>query len=164
MPSAVLVGREAPDFSLPGDSGKEVTLRDLRERSVVLFFYPLSWTEAAEAELRSLAEVSGDLEDLECEVLVISVDSSPCQRAYKTHLGVDLQLLSDFQREVSGLYGVLNEETGYSQAATFVVDREGLVRYQLVNDGCLIRDSEELLHIVRELERNRRRGRREIKT
>jgi len=131
---------------------------------VVLFFYSLSWTEAAEAELRSLAEVCRDLEGLDCEVLAISVDSSPCQRAYKAQLGVDLQLLSDFQREVSGLYGVLNEETGYSQAATFIVDREGTVRFQLVNDGCLVRDPEELLHIVRELERNRRSGRREIKT
>ncbi len=58
----------------------------------------------------------------------ISVDSAPSQKVYAEQLGVDFPLLSDFHRQVSRLYGVLNEERNFSFRVTFVIDKEGIIR------------------------------------
>ena len=58
----------------------------------------------------------------------ISVDSAPAQKVFAEQLGVDFPLLSDFHRQVSRLYGVLNEERNFSSRATFVIDKKGIIR------------------------------------
>ena len=62
------------------------------------------------------------------QVLGISVDSSPTQKEFAKQNGVDFPLLSDFKREVSRLYGTLNEEHGFSNRVTFVIDKEGRIK------------------------------------
>ncbi len=62
------------------------------------------------------------------QVLGISVDSYPTQREFAKQNGVDYPLLSDFKREVSRLYGTLNEEHGFSNRVTFVIDKEGRIK------------------------------------
>ena len=62
-------------------------------------------------------------------MLGISVDSSPANRAYAEQIGVKFPLLSDFQRTVSNEYGVLNEQHGFANRTTFVVDKQGIIRH-----------------------------------
>ena len=56
------------------------------------------------------------------------MDSRPAQKKFAEELGLQFMLLSDFQREVSKLYGVLNEERGFSRRTTFVIDKEGIIQ------------------------------------
>lgn len=67
-------------------------------------------------------------EEEDTQILAVSVDSVPAQKKFAEELGVTFPLLSDFQREVSRLYGVLNEERGFAQRTTFVIDKEGIIR------------------------------------
>jgi peroxiredoxin len=62
-------------------------------------------------------------------VLGISVDSSPANRAFAKQEGINFPLLSDFQRTVSKAYGILNEEHGFANRATFVVDKDGIIQH-----------------------------------
>jgi peroxiredoxin (alkyl hydroperoxide reductase subunit C) len=61
--------------------------------------------------------------------LGISVDSAPANRAFAKQEGINFPLLSDFQRKVSQEYGILNEERGFANRTTFVVDKEGVIRH-----------------------------------
>lgn len=81
----------------------------------------------------------------------ISVDSLHSHNAFAKNLGLDLLLLSDFHREVSKLYGVYLENEGISARATFIIDKNGVVRYQLINDLGIKRDERELIRILREI-------------
>ena len=62
-------------------------------------------------------------------MLGISVDSSPANRAYAEQIGVKFPLLSDFQRTVSKQYGILNEQHGFANRTTFVVDKQGIIQH-----------------------------------
>ena len=63
------------------------------------------------------------------QVLGISVDSSPANKAYAEQIGVKFPLLSDFQRTVSKAYGIFNEKYGFANRTTFVVDKEGVIQH-----------------------------------
>ena len=63
------------------------------------------------------------------QVLGISVDSSPANKAFAEQIGVHFPLLSDFQRKVSVEYGILNEQYGFANRTTFVVDKEGIIQH-----------------------------------
>ena len=62
-------------------------------------------------------------------MLGISVDSAPANRAFAEQIGVKFPLLSDFQRTVSKEYGILNEQHGFANRTTFVVDKQGIIRH-----------------------------------
>ena len=62
-------------------------------------------------------------------VLGISVDSSPANRAFAKQEGINFPLLSDFQRTVSKVYGILNEERGFANRTTFVIDKDGVIQH-----------------------------------
>lgn len=85
-------------------------------------------------------------------MLGISVDSSPSHKAFAEKLGITFPLLSDIHREVSALYNVLIKEQGISARATFIVDKQGIIRYQLVNDIDIRRDVREFLRIAEALQ------------
>lgn len=88
-------------------------------------------------------------------MLGISVDSVPSHQAFAEKLGVTFPLLSDIHRHVSTLYNVLVKEQGISARATFIIDKQGIIRYQLVNDPEIRRDVHEFLRIAQALqERN----------
>jgi peroxiredoxin len=63
------------------------------------------------------------------QVLGISVDSSPANKAFAEQIGVHFPLLSDFQRKVSVEYGILNEKYGFANRTTFVVDKQGIIQH-----------------------------------
>jgi peroxiredoxin len=131
-----VAGERAPDFTLPSTSGESVTLRDFRgERAVLLAFFPLAFTSTCTAELCAFSEDFDQFEGSGVAILPISVDSIPTLKEFKAKHNMHADLLSDFKREVSRAYGVLNEERFVSGRAYFLIDREGVVRWAHVEEN-----------------------------
>jgi peroxiredoxin len=147
-------GERAPDFTLPSTSGEDVTLRDFRgERAVLLAFFPLAFTSTCTTELCAFSEDFDQFDGAGVAVLPISVDSIPTLKEFKSRYGMHADLLSDFKREVSRAYGVLNEERFYSNRAYFLIDREGVVRWAHVEEKPgQRRENSEILEKIRGLE------------
>jgi peroxiredoxin len=128
-------GRPAPDFTLPSTSGESVTRSALLGRLVLLAFFPLAFTSVCTAELCDVRDDYDRFLAAGVTVLPISVDSVPTLREFKQKLGLAVDLLSDFTRHVSRLYGTLLEDRFYSNRAYFLIDRNGLLRWAHVEDN-----------------------------
>ena len=127
------VGDTAPDFTAPSTSGKDVTLSSFRgKRNVLLAFFPLAFTGTCTKELICFTEDFDQFAGEGVEILPISVDSTASLREFKNKLQMKTELFSDFKRDVSKAYGVLNEERFYSNRAYFLIDKEGRVRWSHV--------------------------------
>ena len=122
-------GAQAPDFSLPDQDGKTVSLSDLRDQTTVLVFYPMDWSPVCTDQLNVYQEVLGDLEAAGAKLIGISVDSAFSHKAFQDHLGVTFPLLADFhpKGEVSKAYGVYIDERGHNQRALVMVGADGKV-------------------------------------
>jgi len=121
------VGAAAPDFTLPSTAGTQVRLSDLKGRKVLLAFFPLAFTSTCTTELHAFNQDFGQFGDT--VVLPISVDSVPTLKEFKAREQLKIDLLSDFKRDVSRLYGTLLEDKFYSNRAYFLIDRQGIVRW-----------------------------------
>jgi peroxiredoxin len=133
---AVNVGDQAPDFELKDQHGTPVRLSGLRgAKNVVLVFYPLAFSGVCSGELRAMRddfpEVSGD----DVELLTVSVDSGFSHRAWADAEHFNFALLSDFwpHGEVARSYGVFDENLGIATRGTFIIDKNGVVRWKVVN-------------------------------
>ena len=145
------VGAPAPDFSLPATAGQMVLLSSLRGKNVLLAFFPLAFTGTCTAELCAMSEDYDKFESGDTVVLPISVDSVPTLKVFKAKESIMVDLLSDFQREVSRLYGVLNEEKFNSNRAYILIDKNGVVRWthQEANNSERRENSEILAELAR---------------
>ena len=131
-------GDVAPDFTADSTSGTPVRLSSYRgKRNVLLAFFPLAFTGTCTKELVCFTEDFDQFTGKGVEILPISVDSTPSLREFKNKLQMQTDLLSDFKREISRAYGVLNEDRFYANRAYFLIDREGKVRWAYVerNNG-----------------------------
>jgi len=124
-------GAKAPEFTLPDQDGKEVSLADFRGRTVVLVFYPADFSPVCTDQLNVYQEVLPDLERRGATLVGISVDGAFCHKAFRRHLGVTIPLLADFhpKGEVARAYGVYGEEHGTSGRALVMVDPSGTVQW-----------------------------------
>lgn len=123
------VGSPAPDFSLPSTSGHQITLSELRGKNVLLAFFPLAFTSVCSTELCAFSDDYSQFEQANTVVLPISVDSVPTLKAFQAQEHMKVDLLSDFKREVSRLYGTLLEDKFHSNRAYILIDRDGVVRW-----------------------------------
>jgi peroxiredoxin len=141
------IGDVAPDFTAASTSGKDVTLSDYRgKKNVLLAFFPLAFTGTCTKELICFTEDFDQFSGRGVEVLPISVDSVPTLREFKNKLQSKTEMLSDFKRNISRAYGVLNDERFYSNRAYFLVDREGRVRWSHIeSNNSERRQNEEIL-------------------
>ncbi|MGW5974571.1 peroxiredoxin [Streptomyces sp. NPDC055186] len=133
---AIQVGDKAPDFELRDNHGAPVRLSDhLGQRNVVLVFYPFAFTGVCTGELRELRDNLSLLADRDTRLLAVSNDSIHTLRVFAEQEGLEYPLLSDFwpHGEVSRAYGVFDEGKGCAVRGTFVIDREGIVRWTVVN-------------------------------
>jgi peroxiredoxin len=131
-------GDVAPDFTADSTSGNPVTLSSFRgKRNVLLAFFPLAFTGTCTKELVCFTEDFDQFAGRGVEILPISVDATPSLREFKNKLHMQTDLLSDFKREISRAYGVLNEERFFANRAYFVIDKEGKVRWSHIerNNG-----------------------------
>ena len=125
------VGDKAPDFTLLNQDGKEIKLRDFKEKNVILAFYPFDFSPVCTVEFGCFQEDLNKLNGFNVQVLGISVDSKHCHKAFAEKLKLNFPLLSDFGREVCKLYGTLREE-GFSNRAYFIIDKQGIVRFKYI--------------------------------
>ena len=124
------VGSVAPDFTLQSTSGKPVTLSSFRgKQNVLLAFFPFAFTSTCTAELCEFSESFDQFAGTGVVVLPVSVDSVPTLKEFKAKHAMKTDLLSDFKREASRAFGVLREDTFFSERAYFLVDRDGVVRW-----------------------------------
>jgi len=128
-------GATAPDFTLPDQDGKQVSLADFRGRTVVLVFYPADFSPVCTDQLSVYQEVLGHLEERGAVLVGISVDGVFSHRAFRRHLNLDIPLLADFhpKGEVSKAYGVWSEEHGVASRALVMVDPEGVVAWSYLS-------------------------------
>ena len=130
-----LVGQPAPDFTLPASTGQDITLSSYRGQShVVLVFYPLDFSPVCSMQLPEYSGSQDDFTEAGAVVLGINRDSVYAHRAWAAEYGIEVPLLADMQLEVARQYGVAIDERGISGRDVFVIDREGVVRYQHVEE------------------------------
>ena len=134
MSSLPAVGAPAPDFTLRSTSGSEVTLSALRGKTVLLAFFPLAFTKTCTSELCAISDDYGRFEEAGVMVLPISVDSVDALREFKAKERIQVDMLSDFKRDVSRRYGTLLEERFYSNRAYILIDGDGVVRWAFAEE------------------------------
>jgi peroxiredoxin (alkyl hydroperoxide reductase subunit C) len=133
---SLAIGDEAPDFTLNDQTRTPVTLSDLRgQKHVLIVFYPLAFSGVCTGELSSLRDSIDSFRSDEVETFAISVDSSAATAAFAAKEGYGFPLLSDFwpHGAVADRYGVFDAEKGLAMRGTFLVDKQGIVRFAETN-------------------------------
>ncbi|ADQ18549.1 redoxin domain-containing protein [Leadbetterella byssophila] len=131
---ALQIGDLAPSFTLYSSEKQEVSLSDYKGKKVVVLFFPLAFTGVCTEELCSVRDNIATYQNLNTEVLAISVDSLFSLEQFKKQQNLSFPLLSDFNKEVSAAYGALYDEfvlgmKGVSKRSAFVIDEEGKILY-----------------------------------
>jgi alkyl hydroperoxide reductase subunit AhpC len=153
------IGEMAPDFTLKGvlaGNASNYSLQSLRGKWVVLFFYPADFTFVCPTEVTGFGKMAPQFRAEQAEVIGVSVDSIDSHRKWAEELGgVDCPLLSDEEKSVSQLYGVLDEAEGVSMRATFIINPSGIVAYVVVSHANVGRSVEETLRVLKALRTER---------
>jgi peroxiredoxin len=126
------VGARAPNFTLKDQNNQEVQLSDFRGRkAVLLVFYPLAFTGTCQGELTEIKENLSEYANEHIQVLTISVDSPYSHKVWAEREGYDFPLLADFwpHGAVAQAYGVFHDKAGFANRGTFVIDKDGVVRF-----------------------------------
>lgn len=141
------VGAPAPDFSLKDQNQQEVKLSDFRgKKRVVLVFYPLDWSPVCTKEHVCLINDMKQFEQLDAQVLGVSVDSVWSHQAFAEKMHIGYPLLADFQPRgaVAAKYGVFLEEKGISGRAIVIIDRDGKLAWHKNYDIPVVPDIKEV--------------------
>jgi peroxiredoxin (alkyl hydroperoxide reductase subunit C) len=159
-----MIGQKAPDFCMETTKNIEsldhkAKLSDYQGKWLVMFFYPLDFTFVCPTEIRGFNTRLAEFEALDAAVLGISVDSVFCHRAWiNTPVsenglgGLGYPLASDITKQVSRDYGVLVEDKGVALRGLFIIDPEGILRYQVICDLNVGRSIDETLRVLRALQ------------
>lgn len=159
---SVLVAKEAPDFKaqavMPNGAFEEVSLSDYRGKYVVLFFYPLDFTFVCPTEIIAFSEATAEFEKLGVQLLGCSIDSHFTHLAWRNTprkeggIGeVAYPLIADLDKKIAEAYDVLLP-AGIALRGLFLVDKDGVVQHQLVNNLPLGRSVGEVLRMVKALQ------------
>lgn len=156
---STLVGKKAPGFKANAVVGHKIvsdfSLDQYLGKNVIFFFYPLDFTFVCPTELHAFQEKIEEFEKRNCQVIACSIDSQYSHLAWlKTPAskggieGITYPLVSDLNKNISRDYGVLIEEEGISYRGLYLIDKEGTVRHQLINDLPLGRSVDEAIRIL----------------
>ena len=141
--SGLAHGVTAPDFELRDQFGQDVALSSFRGRkSVALVFFPFAFSGVCTGELSGIRDRLDEFLTFDTEVLALSCDPVYALRAFSDVDRLNFPLLSDFwpHGETAKAYGVFSEENGFAIRGTFLVDRDGVIRWTLVNGPGEARD------------------------
>jgi len=165
---AVLVGHQAPEFTadaVVNGQFETVSLKDYKGKYVVLFFYPLDFTFVCPTELHAFQEKLADFKKLNTEVVGVSVDSKFSHFAWLNTPkkeggieGVTYPLVSDLNKTISADYDVLVEGAGIAYRGLFLINKEGVVMSEIINDNSLGRNIDEVIRLVEALQYTEKNG------
>lgn len=158
---SVLVGRKAPDFTVPAVLGNgEITEKfnlhsNLKDKYGLVFFYPLDFTFVCPSELIALQHRMKEFQQRNVEVVAVSIDSQFTHNAYRNTsvkdggIGhINYTMAADITHSICQSYGVEHPTAGVAFRAAFVIDKNGMVRSQIVNDLPIGRNIDEILRII----------------
>jgi mycoredoxin-dependent peroxiredoxin len=137
------VGQVAPDFTLKDQHGKPVSLSSYKgKKNVLVVFYPFAFSGICTSELCEIRDDLGAFESDDVQVLALSCDHMFTQRAWSDAQGYFFPVLSDFwpHGETAKAFGVFQQTSGAPVRGTFLIDRDGVVRWSLVNGTSQKRD------------------------
>lgn len=127
------IGDLAPEFTLKDTEGNDVSLEQFKGKSVVLLFFPLAFTGVCTQELCAVRDTMSIYEELDAQVLAVSVDSFFTLQKFKDDQNLNFPLLSDFNKEVATAYGAIYEEffgmKGVAKRSAFVINGDGKIVY-----------------------------------
>jgi mycoredoxin-dependent peroxiredoxin len=152
---AVEVGQEAPDFELKDQHGTPVRLSGFRgKKNVVLVFYPLAFSGVCSGELCAMRDEFPEVNRDDVELVTVSVDSGFVLRTWADREHFSFTMLSDFwpHGAVAKSYGVFDENMGVATRGTFVIDKSGVVRWEVVNPIPQARDIADYQKALAELD------------
>ena len=165
---SALVAKPAPDFTaqavMPDGSFKEIKLSDYKGRYVILFFYPLDFTFVCPTEIIAFSEKMDEFKKRNTEVLGVSIDSHFSHLAWRNTdrkqggLGdIQYPLVADVNKKITYDYGVMHE-AGIAFRGLFLIDTNGIVQHQLINNLPLGRNIDEALRMVDALQFHEKNG------
>lgn len=156
-----LIGKKAPHFTMEavtGDGEEFITLDldDYRGTWLILFFYPMDFTFVCPTELTSFSKDYPMFKETSAKLLSVSTDSKYCHQAWiRNGLGpLNYPMAADKTMSVSSDYGVLLEDEGIALRGLFIIDPEQIVRYSVIHDNNIGRNTEEILRILKALQTN----------
>ena len=156
---SVLVARQAPDFTAPavmpeGVIKEDFKLSDLRGKYVVLFFWPLDFTFVCPTEIIAHHKRMEQFKARNVEVVGVSIDSQFTHFAWRSTAiddggigAVDFPIVADIQHEITQAYGIEHPD-GVAMRATFLIDKDGVVQHQVVNNLPIGRNVDEMVRLV----------------
>jgi peroxiredoxin (alkyl hydroperoxide reductase subunit C) len=155
----VLIGKKSPHFSakavVNGQIQEEFSLENFHGKYVFFFFYPLDFTFVCPTELHAFQERLAEFKSRNTEVVACSIDSCYSHIAWTNTpksqggiQGVSYPLVSDIHKDIARKYQVLHEEEGIAYRGQFLIDKQGIVRHQLINDLPIGRSVDEALRLL----------------
>jgi len=129
------VGTEAPPFRLPSTPDQWIELADLRGRPAILAFYPADWSPVCGDQMALYNQVLPLFRQHDAQIVGVSVDGAWCHAAFARDRGLHFPLLADFEPKgaVARAYGVYRQTEGTSERALFVLDGEGVIRWNHIS-------------------------------
>ncbi|MBB5890527.1 peroxiredoxin [Kutzneria kofuensis] len=143
---ALEVGTQAPDFTLKDANREDVTLSSFRgEKNVLLVFYPFAFSGICTGELCQVRDELAEYQNDEVQVIGVSVDTPFSLKAWAEKEGYTFPLLSDFwpHGATAQAYGVFNDKAGMALRGTFLIDKEGVIRFAEANQPGEARDQDQ---------------------
>jgi len=131
---AIETGKKAPDFKLPGDGGTTISLKELRGKPVILYFYPKDDTSGCTAEACGFRDALPSFSKVKAQVIGISRDSVKSHDKFKEKYKLPFRLASDEEGKVCEAYGTWVQKSMYGrkymgiERSTFLIDAEGVMR------------------------------------
>jgi alkyl hydroperoxide reductase subunit AhpC len=167
-PMTNLVTQKAPEFKAQAVVNKEfkdVSLTDYKGKWLVLFFYPLDFTFVCPTEITAFSDRVEEFKKLGAEIAAVSVDSKFSHLAWVNTARKDgglgdikYPILADINKQISRDYGVLMENAGIALRGLFLIDPNGMVKYQVVHENSVGRNVDETLRVIQAFQHNAATG------
>ena len=147
-------GTIAPDFTLYSTPDQKLNLGELRNRKIILAFYPADWSPVCDNQMTLYNEMGKYFSKHDAQLIGISVDSKWSHLAFIEHNKFHFPLLSDFEPkgEVARLYEVYNDKTGECQRALYVIDENGIIRWSYLSPVGINPGADGILNALEELD------------
>jgi peroxiredoxin (alkyl hydroperoxide reductase subunit C) len=153
------IGQKFPEFQLKGVVSSDATTAfvDIASDSypgkwLVVFSWPKDFTFVCPTEIAEFGKLNSDFQDRDAQLLGFSTDSEFVHLAWRQHKeelsDLPFPMLADIKRELSGALGIIDPEAGVAQRATYIVDPQGIIRFVMVTDLNVGRNTKEVLRVL----------------